>query len=302
MNGHRRNSIAAVFAVIIAIGVAAACGGQHGPGQLAVKLVDAPNPLVDAIWVNVTSVRAHVAGIGWKTVSETPVRVDLLQLKTSVQDLGLVDLPAGTVTQLRLLVAKDGNTVVTGGAEVPLVVPSGAESGIKIGGPWEIGPCALTTVTLDFDGERSIALHPTGTGDEWILRPVIRTKKAERAPGTCGGGEGSGPGGAGAVCTGGTECLSGVCTAGACAPGGPGVPCHVAADCESASCGVDGTCAPGAAGGTGATCTAATQCLSNACVQSVCGPGGQGAPCAIQADCATGFACQSEICVATSSL
>ncbi|BDG03774.1 DUF4382 domain-containing protein [Anaeromyxobacter oryzae] len=304
MNGHRRNSIVAGAAVIVAIATVAACSQQRGPGQLAVKLVDAPNPNVTAINVNVTAVRTHEAGIGWRTVSDVPVRVDLMKLKDSVQDLGLVNLPAGTITQIRLLVSKDGNTAVVDGVEVPLVVPSGTESGIKIGGPWEIGPCALTTVTLDFDGDKSISVHPTGSGDEWILRPVVRTKKTEHAPGTCNGDEGgTGPGGTGAACTEPQQCLSGECNDGACAPGGPGVPCKAAADCASGTCGPDDLCAPGDAGGAGTPCTADTQCLSNACGQDgLCAPGGQGTTCHVDADCAAAFFCAGTVCAERTNL
>ena len=30
-----------------------------------------------------------------------------------------------------------------------------------------------TEILLDFDAEKSIEVHPTGGGDEYILRPVI---------------------------------------------------------------------------------------------------------------------------------
>ena len=55
---------------------------------LAVNLVDAPNPTVDEIWVNVERVVAHGVPGGWVTL----------------------------ITQIRLVVAADGNYVVKGGA------------------------------------------------------------------------------------------------------------------------------------------------------------------------------------------
>jgi hypothetical protein len=307
MNAHRKINILALGA-LVAVVAAAACSNAKGNGQLAVQLVDAPNPGVEQIWVNVTAVRAHVAGTGWRTVSEEPLRVDLLTLRDQVAPLGLLDLPAGTVTQLRLLVESAGNTVVVSGVEKPLVVPSGTESGIKINGPWEIGPCTQTTVTLDFDGLKSLSVHPTGAGEEWILRPVIRTRKVERTPGTCGGDEGTGevappaaplpaaPGGAGAACTQPTDCLSGVCNDGACAPGGAGVPCQAAADCVAGVCDADGTCAAGNARGAWEGCTVSTDCLSSTCDERICAPGGQGQGCRIDADCAEGFGCLTGAC------
>ncbi len=287
-----------------AIGLALACGsaGSNQPpagfGQLAVDMVDAPNPVVDEIWVNVTQVTAHSTSAGWTTVSNTPLEVDLLKLQTYAVPLGLVNLPAGTVTQIRLHVSQDGNYVVTGGNPVPLEVPSGSESGIKIHGPWEIAACSRTSVTLDFDGNKSIWYHPTGQGDEWILRPVIRVKKSDSAAVGCGegGGEGSGtPGGFGSPCSGSTDCLSGICNDAKCAKGCPGAPCLSGADCAGGSCASDLTCAPGSAGSASTTCSANTDCLSCACEESVCAPGGQGAPCSAAQDCRTLF-CSGGVC------
>lgn len=154
-------------------------GVAAGQGQLSVNLVDAPNPAVDEIWVNVERVVAHSTSAGWVTVSTTPILVNLLALQTESAPLGLVNLPAGTITQIRLVVSSDGNFVVTGGNKVPLDVPSGSESGIKIIGPWEVPECSRLTVTLDFDGKSSI--HLADRGDTYNLRPVIRVKKEEVA-------------------------------------------------------------------------------------------------------------------------
>jgi hypothetical protein len=274
-----------------ALGMAPACN-KSGQGQLAVQLTDAPAP-VDEIWVNVTSVRAHDTTSGWTTVSSTPVTVDLLKLQNYAMQLGIVTLAAGKVTQIRLVVAPTGNHVVVGGVEQPLEVPSGIESGIKIHGPWEIDSCQQTTVTLDFDGHKSIWYHPTGQGDSWILRPVIRTKRVEQTPGSCEGGGGEGSGGAGASCTGSAGCLSGVCTGSVCQPGGAGAPCHVNADCTSSQCDTEvGTCSPGSALPAGQPCTVGSECLSNSCVANACAPGVQGAPCNANTDCQAGLTCQ----------
>jgi hypothetical protein len=277
-----------------ALGMALACS-KSGQGQLAVQLTDAPAP-VDEIWVNVTSVRAHDTTSGWTTISSTPVSVDLLKLQNYALPLGIANLPPGKVTQIRLVVAPSGNHVVVGGVEQPLVVPSGTESGIKILGPWGIDSCEQTTVTLDFDGNKSIWYHPTGQGDSWILRPVIRTKRADQTPGSCGEGGGQGPAGAGAPCTSGPECLSGICSTGVCQPGGPDTPCHTGADCTSGQCGSGGTCASGNAAPAGTPCAAGPQCLSNSCIEGTCAPGMQGTPCTANTDCQTGLTCQQGFC------
>ena len=83
-------------------------------------------------------------------------------------------VPAGDVTQIRLYTASDGNYVVLAdGSHADLKVPSGAQSGIKVQGPFGIHSCKRETVDLEFNGPHSIEYHATGTG-EYILRPVIR--------------------------------------------------------------------------------------------------------------------------------
>lgn len=312
----------AFSALALAVATVLACRSESGVGQLRVALVDGPAAQVSdqkadqatAVWVNVIKVRAHEVGAGWFDVSEAPVRVDLLTLQDQAAALGLVDLPAGTITQIRLVVAEEGNTVTAAGVEYPLVVPSGIQSGIKIKGPWRIGECTETTVTLDFDARRSVFAHPTGQGEEWILRPVIHTKKAEQAPGTCEpGGEtcdpaacASGlcdvsgecaPGGAGDGCAAPEECLSGVCTEGSCGEGGLTDPCREPTDCASGTCNPDGTCG-GSGAGAGSTCADATECASGACTEGSCEPSQQGQACASDADCVQGLSCVSGACEA----
>jgi Domain of unknown function (DUF4382) len=315
MNLHR--SSLAVFALAGTLSLAVACSSPTGPkppagqGQLAISLVDAPNPAVDEIHVNISRVTAHSTSAGWVTVStfDPPLGVDLLKLTSAAASLGFANLPPGTVTQVRLLVAVDGNYVLTGGNQVPLKVPSGYESGIKVKGPFEIAACARASVTLDFDGKKSIEYHPTGTGDEWILRPVIRVRAHGSDDVGCSGAPDAGSDGSetpqeggGSACSAAAECLSGVCSANSCAPGAPWAPCFVDADCASNSCvgqGEDpGTCAPGAAGGAGAPCTTNVECLSNVCSSNLCGTGAQGTPCNANTDCQEGLACSSNSCSA----
>jgi hypothetical protein len=241
-----------------AAALALACSdGPDGPGQLSVSLSALSAPAaVDAVWVNVTAVRAHTASGGWTTLSSAPARVNLLALQDHALDLGLATLPAGEVTQLRLVLEQEGNVVVQGTAELPLTIPSGYTSGIKIHGPWTIDSCTETAVALGLDGELSIAYHATGAG-EWILRPVIRTARVEHVPGTC---EEPTP-----------------------------APTCVAAECGSGRCDVlNDRCAPG---GASTPCAANADCLSGACVEAVCAPGAVGAACAVPADCAAGLAC-----------
>lgn len=329
-----RHLHAVAFTLLIAAVVgAAACGASNRPkatptgqGRLAVALVDAPVPQVSQVVVNVTKVTAHSVPAGWITITPpgvseaTPLEVDLLTLRAPAAplDLGLANLPPGRVTQLRLYVTEHGNYVVPAGgtAQVPLVVPSGTRSGIKIKGPWEIVACSQTSIVVDFDAKRSIWFHPALRGSEWILRPVIHAKLAVTEPVGCDEGcsdanpcpegqtcneagacEGSGPGPVGSPCQSDSDCLSSFCDElKRCGAGGASAPCQAGADCVSETCD-EGTCTvPPDAFAAGASCFENWNCISNSCVASVCAPGGQGAACRADADCVEGMTCSAGAC------
>jgi hypothetical protein len=274
----------------------------------------------------VTKVTAHSTAEGWITVANPgdPMTIDLLQLKTSADALGLgaIDVQEGKITQIRLYVTAEGNWVHLTGtgadAHVPLVVPSGVQSGIKIVGQFDVVACSSTAVTLDFDGEHSIQTHPTGHDDQWILRPVVRVKEAVTTPVGCAdtstGGDGSScdaatPCPAGQVCSSGTcttgatvpaggscsvdeECLSASCAAQICAVGGPGSPCQASADCTTGVCD-GGTCGGGSPAG--ATCDTNDDCASHEC-SGTCQPGNLGDPCSVDPDCQEGLMCDQGLC------
>ncbi len=289
---------------------------RAGYGRLSVSLIDAPNPEVKEINVTIGKVTAHSTSAGWVQIFQGSLNVDLLKLKDYAIQLGFADLPAGKVTQIRLYTAEGGvqNVLLASGASVPLKVPSGVQSGIKIKGPFTIDACNTTAVTLDFDGKKSIWVHPNGQGTEWILRPVIHTRKSSASvtactepgtPGTGVDGPGDGKQGGGA--------------------GGPGNGHHGGGDTLDSGMPVDtdggvfveqpggtgggtgtvlggGTAVPGgstitpALVPTGGTCTSSVACLSNVCGNGVCLSGGPGAPCTVNADCSSASCGGEGIC------
>ncbi|HEY0705836.1 MAG TPA: DUF4382 domain-containing protein [Polyangia bacterium] len=162
------------------------------PGQVELRLVDAPADEVTEIVVTITRVEAHVAGGGgWVVLGDKTATIDLLKLQGGTfAQLGVVQMPAGKVTQLRLYVQEDGTNYVTtpDGKQHPLTVPSGPQSGIKIKAGFTWPECGMGNMTIDFDGKKSIHVHPkgAGAGDEWILRPVVRLKSVQVSGDGCG--------------------------------------------------------------------------------------------------------------------
>ena len=200
----------AAAALLLGVG----CGSNNsGTGTLEVQLVDAPTDSVKSIFVTIDSVTAHSDQAGWVNVFQGPLTVDLLTLKETSMKLGQVTLPAGTVSQVRFVLADGPQYVVLNdGSQAPLKVPSGDESGVKLNGPFTVSPCNKHILVLDFDGMHSIEYHPTGQSPPlWILRPVIHVKAEADEPESChpDGGSASpdagGPGGGGSPDAGGSS-------------------------------------------------------------------------------------------------
>ncbi|HEY0714914.1 MAG TPA: DUF4382 domain-containing protein [Polyangia bacterium] len=180
---------------LLLAGFLSACTSENsgtGTGQVELRLVDAPADEVTEIVVTITRVEAHVAGGGgWVVLGDKTATIDLLKLQGGTfAQLGVAQMPPGKVTQLRLYVKEDGPNYVTtpDGKQHPLTVPSGTQSGIKIKAGFEWPACATGNLTIDFDGKKSIHVHPkgAGAGDEWLLRPVIRMKSVQITGEECG--------------------------------------------------------------------------------------------------------------------
>ncbi len=143
-------------------------------GAIRVLLTDRPAEF-DEVNIVVTEVSSHAAeadsASGWIVLDDRTRTFDLLTLANG-QSAVLCHSPLdpGHYTQIRLKLA-DSCTVVVDGVTLPLEVPSGSQSGLKLNHPFEIEPDILYELTLDFDATRSI--HVAGNG-RYILRPVIR--------------------------------------------------------------------------------------------------------------------------------
>ena len=156
-------------------------------------LTDAPGDFKAAV---VTIDRVYLQGQGGRVdLVTTPKTFDLIKLQNEVATLvaGL-DVPAGTYSQLRLVVSgayieveDNGGTKVfatsatyaglPAGKHVDgtLVTPSWDASGLKIdlpGDKLEVG-AGQTIVMIDFDVKDSFG-HQAGNSGRWILHPVIK--------------------------------------------------------------------------------------------------------------------------------
>ncbi|HJV59938.1 MAG TPA: DUF4382 domain-containing protein [Albitalea sp.] len=185
----------ATTASIAAAALLSACGGGGGSpgttatanGMLRVALTDAPACGYDHVNVTVQKVRVHQSSnasdtdSGWSEVVLNPAqKIDLLGLTNGVlQELGQTSLPAGTYTQMRLvLAANDATTPMansvtpTGGAETAMDTPSGMQTGLKMNVDITVAANQVADFVLDFDACKSVVKR--GSSGMYNLKPVVK--------------------------------------------------------------------------------------------------------------------------------
>jgi hypothetical protein len=170
-------------------------GSASSPmGTLSLSLTDSPACGYDNVWITVQKVRVHRSSsaadddAGWIDIPlpaaqpsavPLPLRVDLLTLTNGVLvPLGRVQLPAGTYTQLRLVLAPNtagepyANAVTpTGASMVALTTPSAQQSGLKMNVQLNVPAGQEADFAIDFDACKSIV--KAGKSGKILLKPVL---------------------------------------------------------------------------------------------------------------------------------
>jgi hypothetical protein len=151
---------------------------NNGPGTATVtmRLTDAPGDY-DHVYVDIQQVVVTVEGSAAVTI--TPVRpgvYDLLDFANGVDTLLMEStIPAGKISQIRLVLGPN-NSVVVDGTTYPMATPSAQESGLKLNLKETLVAGGAYTFWLDFDAGKSIV--QTGNG-AYKLKPVIRAYSAQ---------------------------------------------------------------------------------------------------------------------------
>ena len=162
-----------VFLFLLFISLASlifnSCKKDEGTARLTVQLTDTP-ATYDAVHVEVIGVEIHTNTEGWMTVPVNDSIYDLLQLQDSANAvLGSLVIPAGTLSQIRLILGSQ-NTVTVNSVVHPLSLSSQDESGLKLNIHQELEDNGVYTLELDFDAAQSVIENGNGT---YKLKPVI---------------------------------------------------------------------------------------------------------------------------------
>lgn len=176
----------ALFAgIVVALG---GCG-DGTTGQIAIKLTDAPNPMIQSatVWIRSVYLVGGESEAGPRyTITDQPQTYDLLTLTGGVTALlGDATIPTGDYTQLRLVVDSarvtlvDGATFGDGTSSRTMTTPSGQQTGIKVNfsGPVHVSP-GRTVLVVDFDVARNFVFTgpsdaPTGVSFKPVLHASV---------------------------------------------------------------------------------------------------------------------------------
>lgn len=147
-----------------------------GTSELQVRMTDAPGDY-EEVNVEVVSVQVHTEDTdseeGWTTLDEiNPGIYNLLDFANGRDTLlASSELPAGTISQIRLILGDDNSVKLKSGEVIDLKTPSGQTSGVKLSVNAKLESDVTYVMLLDFDAAKSVVAKGNGG---YNLKPVIR--------------------------------------------------------------------------------------------------------------------------------
>lgn len=151
------------------------CSDNDQKATLQVMLTDAPADY-EQVLIDIQDVQIHVSEDEndgeWLSLQVNKGIYNLLDFRNGMDTLlAFIELPAGTVSQMRLVLGSE-NQVKVNGEVIDLETPSSQQSGLKLNIHAALTEGITYKLWIDFDAARSIVHRGSGT---YSLKPVIRT-------------------------------------------------------------------------------------------------------------------------------
>lgn len=183
----RTHRLSRALALLSAAALAVSCGGSSsGPSStLTIRITDSPFTDARAVLVSFSEVSVHKSGGDWMKLPFADAggsrSCDLKKLVGAQDVLGTGALGEGHYTQLRLVVSSAtlhwDNPAAGPACASALAAPAGRSSQVEVPSgevrlnrEFDVPAGGVITITLDFDGDRSI--RETGTG-RYMMNPVV---------------------------------------------------------------------------------------------------------------------------------
>ena len=171
--------MAAFLSFFILVGCNDQDGTKDGNAKLSVSLIDAPADY-DEVWVEILALEVQPKDSdeddesAWISIENESVekKIDLLTLTGgNALNLGTEEIPAGFISQIRLILGND-NYIMQDGIRINLTTPSAQQTGLKLQLNQELLAGIQYDLILDFDAAQSIV--KAGNSGQYILKPVLR--------------------------------------------------------------------------------------------------------------------------------
>ena len=187
-NCLKRHLRAAALAGLALSLAACGSGSSSAPASLNLGVTDGPVTSASAVVVSFTGVELQPSGGGSPVTFSfnSPQTINLLneQDGNEASLLSGASVPAGKYDWIRLLVNVSSNGTVANsyieinGAQYPLVIPSGAQTGLKLVQGFTMTANQVADFTIDFMLQQSITAPPGQTSSggiqDYILKPALR--------------------------------------------------------------------------------------------------------------------------------
>ena len=147
-------------------------GPDENTARLTIYVTDAAADY-DSVLIHFTQVSAHIDS-DWVSVQTEPMTVDLLEWSNGrALQLGSADVPAGTYSQIRIMI--DSAKIGYRGDVYQMDVPSGAQTGLKLGPEFTIAAGTDYELVIDFDVCKSVVTTgPPHNPNGFKLKPHMR--------------------------------------------------------------------------------------------------------------------------------
>lgn len=178
----------AVLLVAVAVMLLYGCSGGGdsatvSTGRLHISITDKMSDSFDQVVISIREIRIVPAGRenagdndpGLPVIARfsSPRVIDVMKLQFVQETLGDVILPAGSYSQVRLILEPNPNGMgqpmmnylvlkSDPNSKVPLATPSAQQSGLKILGPIQINSGVINAVMIDFDPNTAIVSRGNG--------------------------------------------------------------------------------------------------------------------------------------------
>ncbi len=143
--------------------------------SLQVRLTDGPDANVREVWVDIRQIEIIMSDTSHPIILDGthPGLYNLLAFSDG-KDTLLADatIPAGSISQIRLILGDNNYIITKDDQQIALKTPSGQQSGLKVQVHQAVSGGILYRLTLDFDAGRSII--KAGNSGNYLLKPVLR--------------------------------------------------------------------------------------------------------------------------------